>query len=223
MNVRMQQQVLPPSVESANHADLGSQVFGIGRDLQQSLRAGSEQQVVEQTRVVQGQHIEFMGQREHHMEVAGGQEFSLAGRQPTLARLGLTLGTVPIPARVVRDGLMSTAQAGIPVATQCCGAAALNGTKRFELLEVKAGSIPVQEAIALSAEDVGHLQGGPVIKLVLALEGVADVLDTGQREAVQGIGDRLQVSLRQMQILSGSLQVAMTEQNLDGAQVGAGF
>jgi hypothetical protein len=46
---------------------------------------------------------------------------------------------------------MSTAQACIPVATQCCGAAALNGTKRFELLEVKAGSITVQEAIALSA------------------------------------------------------------------------
>jgi len=85
------------------------------------------------------------------MEVAGGQEFSLAGRQPTLARLGLALGTVPISARVVRNGLMSTAQACIPVATQCCGAAALNGPKRFELLEVKARSIPVQEAIALSA------------------------------------------------------------------------
>jgi len=46
---------------------------------------------------------------------------------------------------------MTAAQAGILVATQCRGAAALNGTKRFELLEVKAGSIPVQEAIALSA------------------------------------------------------------------------
>jgi len=92
-----------------------------------------------------------MGHSEHNMEVAGGQEFSLAGRQPTLARLGLALGAVPISARVVRDGLMSTAQARIPVATQCCGAAALNGSKRFELLEVKAGSIPVQEAIALSA------------------------------------------------------------------------
>src|SRR5258708_40245994 len=33
----------------------------------------------------------------------------------------------------------------------------------------------------------------------------------------------MQVSLRQMQVLSGSLQVAMTEQNLDGAQVGASF
>ncbi len=43
---------------------------------------------------------------------------------------------------------MSAAQARIPVATQCCGAAALNGTKRFELLEIKAGSIAVQEAVA---------------------------------------------------------------------------
>ncbi len=141
----------PQVLENANHADLCSQVFGIGRDLQQGLRAGSEQQVVEQTCVVQGQHIEFMGHREHHMEVAGGQEFSLTGRQPALARLALALGAVPISARVVRDGLMSTAQARILVATQCCGTAALNGTKRFELLEVKAGSIPVQEAIALSA------------------------------------------------------------------------
>jgi hypothetical protein len=120
-------------------------------DLQQRLRTGGEQQVVEQTRVAQGQHIEFMGHSEHNMEVAGGQEFSLAGRQPTLARLRLTLGTVPISARVVRDGLMTAAQASIPVATQCCGAATLNGAKRFELLEVKARSIPVQEAIALRA------------------------------------------------------------------------
>ena len=46
---------------------------------------------------------------------------------------------------------MTAAQACILVATQCCSAAALNGTKRFELLKVKAGSIAVQEAIALSA------------------------------------------------------------------------
>jgi hypothetical protein len=138
-------------VENANHADLCSQVFGIGCDLQQGFRTGSEQQVVEQTRVIQGQHIEFMRHSEYNMEVAGGQEFSLAGCQPALARLRLTLGAMPISARVVRDDLMSAAQACIPVTTQCCGAAALNGAKRFELLKVKAGSIPVQEAIALSA------------------------------------------------------------------------
>src|SRR2546430_13586194 len=105
----MQQKVLSPGVQNANHADLCPQVLGIGRDLQQGLRAGSEQQVVEQTRVVQGQHIEFMGNSEHNMEVAGGEELSLMSRQPTLARLRLALGAVPISARVVRDGLMSTA------------------------------------------------------------------------------------------------------------------
>jgi len=31
----------------------------------------------------------------------------------------------------------------------------------------------------------------------------------------------MQVSLRQMQVLSGSFQIAITEQHLDGAQVGA--
>jgi hypothetical protein len=75
------------------------------------------------------------------MEVTGGQQFALAGRQPALARLRLALGTVPISARVVRDGLMPAAQASVPVATQCCGAATLNGAKRFELLEIKTGSL----------------------------------------------------------------------------------
>src|SRR5260370_7611892 len=94
---------------------------------------------------------------EHSMEVAGGQEISLAGRQPTLARLGLALGTVPISARVVRNGLMSAAQARIPVATQCCGAAALNGTKPFHLLHLKPISIPLQEPIALPPSHVSPL------------------------------------------------------------------
>src|ERR1700756_4233500 len=64
---------------------------------------------------------------------------------------------------------------------------------------------------------------GRDILVVLAFKSAADVLDAGQREAVQRVRDCLQVSLRQMQILSGSLQVTMTEQNLDGAQVGAAF
>jgi hypothetical protein len=119
----------PSASATAFDADLCSQVFGIGRDLQQGLRAGSEEQVIEQTRVVQGQYMEFMGHREDHVKVAGGQEFSLAGRQPALTRLGLALRAMPISARLVRDDLMSAAQAGIPVTAQCCGAAALNGTK----------------------------------------------------------------------------------------------
>ena len=94
----MQQQVLPPGVQNADHSNFRAQVLGISCDLQQGLRTGGEQQVVEQAWVVQGQHMEIMGHSEHHMKIAGGQEFSLAGRQPTLACLCLALGAVPISA-----------------------------------------------------------------------------------------------------------------------------
>jgi hypothetical protein len=50
---------------------------------------------------------------------------------------------------------------GIDMTAQRSRAAALNGAKGLELLKVKAPSIPIQEAVALSAEDVGHLHGGP--------------------------------------------------------------
>src|SRR3989442_14124423 len=47
------------------------------------------------------------------------------------------------------------------MAAQSRGATAQNGTKGFELLKAKAGSIPIQEAIAVRAKNVGHLEGGP--------------------------------------------------------------
>ncbi len=151
MDVGMQKQVLSPSVQDADHADLGAQVFAIDGDLQQGLRPGGEQQIVEQTRVLQGQHIEFVRHSEHDMEVTGSQQFALAGRQPALAGLRLALGTVPISARVVRDGLMTAVRAGIAMAAEGSGATVLNGAKGLELLKAKAGSIPIQEAIALHA------------------------------------------------------------------------
>jgi hypothetical protein len=41
------------------------------------------------------------------------------------------------------------------------GAAALNGSQGLELLVVQARSIAVEKALALGAEDVSHLHGGP--------------------------------------------------------------
>jgi hypothetical protein len=47
------------------------------------------------------------------------------------------------------------------VAPERSGAAVLNRSEGFELLEIQARSIPVEEALALGAEDVSHLHGGP--------------------------------------------------------------
>jgi hypothetical protein len=108
VNVGMQEQVLSPSVQDADPTDLSSQVFGIGCDFQQGLCAGGEQQIVKQTRVFQGEHIEFVGHGKPDMEIAGSQEFALTGRQPALAGLCLTTWAVPVSGRVVGDGLIAT-------------------------------------------------------------------------------------------------------------------
>jgi len=60
VNVGVQEQVLSPGVQDRDHADLSPQMFGIGCDLQQGLRAGGEQQMVKQTLVFQSQHVEFV-------------------------------------------------------------------------------------------------------------------------------------------------------------------
>src|SRR5215469_15363416 len=71
------------------------------------------------------------------------------------------LEKTPHNARVVGDGLIIAARALVAMSTQGRGAAALNGTKGFELLKVEARSIPIQKAIALRTQNVGHLKGGP--------------------------------------------------------------
>src|SRR5215475_469441 len=115
------------------------------------LRASREQQIVEQTWVVQGQDIQLVRHGKHDMEVVGGQKFSFSGRQPALARLCLALWAVAISAGVIGDVLVATLRARIHVATQRCGAASLNSTKGFMLLKVEARSIPIEEAVALRA------------------------------------------------------------------------
>jgi hypothetical protein len=151
VNVGMQEQVLTPGMQDGDDTDLSSQVFGIGCDFQQGLCAGGEPQIVKQTRVFQGEHIELVGHGEHDMEIAGSQEFALSGHPPALAGLCLALGAVPVSARVIGDGAITARQASMAMAAEGSGAAALNGPECFALLKVEARSIPIQEAIAVRA------------------------------------------------------------------------
>jgi hypothetical protein len=90
---------------------------------------------------------------EHDVEVAGSEKLALASCEPVFARLRLALWTVPVPAGVIRDCLVTALRTGIDMAAQRSRAAALNGAKGFELLKVKASSIPIQEAVALCTGD----------------------------------------------------------------------
>jgi hypothetical protein len=72
------------------------------------------------------------------------------------------LGKTSHKTRVIRDGLISALGAGIEVATERGSAAILWGSEGLELLEIETRSIPVEKTLALSAEDIRHLHGGPV-------------------------------------------------------------
>ena len=79
-----------------------------------------------------------MRHSEYDMKVAGGEKFALASCEPMFTRLRLALGAVPVPTRVIGDGLVTALRTGIDMTAQRSRAAALNGAKGLELLKVKA-------------------------------------------------------------------------------------
>lgn len=152
MQVRMQRQILAPGMKNAEEADLCAEMFRIGGDLQHRFRAGPEQQVVNQFGVPVTQRIQFMRQREDHMEVRHAEQFFLSRGEPALTRLRLALRTVPVTAGVIGDGPMAASRTVIDMAAQRGRAATLDGAQHFQLLIAQPGSIPFDEALALRVE-----------------------------------------------------------------------
>src|ERR1700680_4180237 len=79
----------------------------------------AEEQVVEQALILQHKCREFMRQGEDNMEVRHRQQLRATRVQPLGACVSLALGTVPVAAGVVGDGLMSGA-AGLVAGNAPC-------------------------------------------------------------------------------------------------------
>ena len=151
---------LAPGVEDAEDADFCAQVLGIGRDFLQGGSSAGEQEMVKRTRIVLGQEVELVGDGEDEVKVVGREEFAFPGGQPAFARLCLALRAASVATRVIRDGLVSTSWTSIEMTTGRSGTAVPDSSEGFELLEIQARSIALEEALALHAEDVGHLHEG---------------------------------------------------------------
>ena len=74
----MSEKSLAPSVEHCHKADVGAQVLGISRDLEEGLGCGPQQQGVKQNLILQGQGSKNVGQGEDDMIVGDGQQFGRA-------------------------------------------------------------------------------------------------------------------------------------------------
>src|SRR3954471_18478759 len=100
-----------------------------------------------------------MRQREDHVYIGNIQQFLFTISEPLVASVGLALSAMAVSARVVGDGLLSTAGALIQVAAERGRTAALDGSQHAKMLPGQSGSVLLNKAFACCSNDVGHLEG----------------------------------------------------------------
>ena len=101
MNVGMKEHVLSPRVKNAEKTNLRSEILGIACNLAECFSHGAKQEVVEFRLILQDERVEFMRQREDHVEVSGWKQFQLPRVDPSTACLSLTLVAMTIATAVV--------------------------------------------------------------------------------------------------------------------------
>src|SRR5580700_1508131 len=100
-----------------------------------------------------------MRQREDDVDVRHGQKVPAARLEPAVAGVGLALRTMPVPTRVIGDGLIVATEPCINMSAESWCSAVKNGGKH---LDVKPGQPPaaaIEECIARRADNVSHLHG----------------------------------------------------------------
>jgi len=156
----MTDQRLPPRVEDAEHANLRTEMAGVGGDLAERRRAGLKEPRVQTSAVPIGQRQEPMREREDDVDVGHVEELALAGMEPALPRLRLALRAVPIAARVIGDGLVSAGVTPIEMPPECGSATARDGAKYRPLVRIQPRML-LEKGVTLRVENIGHLHGRP--------------------------------------------------------------
>jgi hypothetical protein len=123
MHVGVVLEVLAPGMEHGEEADLSPAVRGVGGDLLQGLGGGAEQEAVDHPLILQGDRAEHRRQSKHDMKIFNRQQLRFAGLHPHRRGGGLALGTVAVPARVVRDLLIPAPVTSLDVPAQGGGPA----------------------------------------------------------------------------------------------------
>jgi len=155
VQVGMMDESLPPGVEHGEEPDAGPEEAGIGGHIEQGGGGGPEEQIVEDARMGKGEGPELVGQREDHVAVGHGEHIGLALLEPVRLGAALTLGTVPVAARVVGDLAVAAVGAGIDVAAERRGAAAEDPVDDAALLGL--GGRSRDGGVPQPAKDLGDL------------------------------------------------------------------
>ena len=139
----------------------GTQAFRVRGDLEQCGGGRAKEEVVHHALVDERQSSERLRHREDDVHVADRQELVLACRDPGVAGRRQALRTMAIPAAVVREGRLRTPVTAIAMAAERRGPTLRDRPEDAPMRPGHPGAVRLQEALAMLAHDVGHLEGWP--------------------------------------------------------------
>jgi len=93
------------------------------------------------------------------MSVPDRQQLAFPLGEPLIARVRQALRAVPIATRVEGDGTMSAGGAAIEMPAQGGGPTALDRAQDAKVLRGQPDAMGLDEACAVSTDDVSHLEG----------------------------------------------------------------
>jgi hypothetical protein len=156
--MRVVQQILSPGVQNAEETDLRAQMLWIGGNDTHCLRRCPEQDVVDDSLVLERDHLDLLRHREHNVEVRYVEQFRVTVLEPLGPGETLTLRTVAVAARVVRHTLMTAIIASFDVAAESGGAATLDRVHGAPPRGRQRRAMLITESRAEVAEHIRHLQ-----------------------------------------------------------------
>ena len=123
----MEKQVLSPTMEYGEKADLSSEMLGIGSNGGQGLGSGSKENTVDEIFVLVSDGSNLFGNGEDDMKIMSLENFGLSFFDPLGTSERLALWTVAVAAAVVARPLVTTAVAALQVTAESCRSTHLDG------------------------------------------------------------------------------------------------
>jgi hypothetical protein len=128
MQMRMANKSLAPGMEHSEESDLCAQMLGVSRNGAQGLGGGSEENVVDDLLVLQGNGGDGLRKSEDHMKILGVEKLGSPVFQPLGASQRLAFWTAAMTTAVVTDALVVTAIAALDMTAECCRSAQFDRT-----------------------------------------------------------------------------------------------
>lgn len=107
MQMGMQRKILSPGVKDGDHTSLGTEMFFIVRKTFDHTPGRIEEQFVDLRWLIETQPVECFRQGEDYMEISCWKQLRFSCLDPPLPLYLLTLGTMPITARIITHAGMS--------------------------------------------------------------------------------------------------------------------